>query len=114
MEFKDVLIKRSGIGQFKDGLGVFAKRDFNKGEVVVKWHLQILTKEEYEKLPKEMKQFTHERHGITYYYPDPERHVNRSKSPNVYPDFEHGADIALRDIKEGEELSIQEDLEEDF
>jgi len=114
MNFGDVVVKRSGIGQFKDGLGVFANRDFKKGEVVIKWKLQILTKELYERLPEGDKHFTHERRGIIYYYPDPERHVNRYKDPNVYPDFKKGADIALRDIKCGEELSILDTVEEDF
>ena len=114
MDFKDVLLKRSGIGQFKDGLGIFAKRDFKKGEVVIKWKLQILTKELYERLPEGEKCFTHERKGFIYYYPYPERHVNRSKLPNVYPDFKRNADIALRDITSGEELSILDTTQEDF
>ncbi len=114
MNFGDVIIKKSKIGQFKDNLGVFANRDFKKGEVVIKYHLKSLTKEEYEQLPEAEKHFTHERNGVIYYYPDPERHVNRYKNPNVYPDFKKGADIALRDIKKGEELSILDTIEEDF
>mgnify|MGYP001613998388 CR=1 FL=1 len=110
----DVIIKKSRIGQFKDGLGVFANKNFKKGETVIKYHLKILTGEEYKQLPNTMKYFTHKRKGIINYYPDPERHVNRSKNPNVYPDFNRGADIALRDIKKGEELSIQEGVQEDF
>jgi len=40
---KDVLVKRSKI----EGKGVFAKRNFKKGEVVIKWNTDtILTKEE--------------------------------------------------------------------
>lgn len=113
-EFTDVIIKKSKIGQFKDGLGVFAKRDFKKGEIVVKFNLKILTEEEYKKLPEMEKHFTHKRNGVIYYYPEPERHVNRFKEPNVYVDFEKGADVALRDIKEGEELSILDTTKEDF
>ena len=93
---------------------MFALRDFQKGEVVIQYNLTTLTEEEYIQLPAEEKHFTHKRNGVIYYYPDPERHVNRYKDPNVYPDFEQGADIALRDIKKGEELSIQEDIKEDF
>lgn len=115
MDFGDVLIKKSGIGQFKDGLGVFANRNFKKGERVIKWNLKILTQEEYRKLPEyEKNNFCHKRSGITYCYPDPERHVNRSKNPNVVPDFEQEANLALRDIKKGEELSISDSTEEDF
>src|SRR5689334_3271818 len=110
--FNDVEIKQSGIGQFNDGLGVFALRDFKKDEVVIKYNLTTLTEEEYNNLPSSEKHFTHKRKGVIYYYPDPERHVNRYNDPNVYVDFEQGTDIALRDIKKGEELSIQEDLKE--
>ncbi len=46
MDFGDVLLKKSEIGQFEDGLGVFANRDFKQGEVVVRWNLTILTEEE--------------------------------------------------------------------
>ncbi len=54
------------------------------------------------------------RNGIIYCYPDPERHVNRSSHPNVFADFEIEADIALRDIQKGEELSIPLSTQEDF
>ncbi len=112
--YHDIEIKKSTIGQFNDGLGVFALRDFRKGEIVIKYNLKTLTEEEYNQLPSEEKHFTHKRNGVIYYYPDPERHVNRFSDPNVYPDFEQEADIALRDIKKGEELSIEKDFKEDF
>ena len=110
----NVEIRKSNIGQFNDGLGVFALRDFKKGEKVIKWNLTTLTEEEYAQLPDAEKHFTHKRKGVIYYYPEPERHVNRYENPNVYPDFETNADIALRDIKKGEELSIKKDTNEDF
>lgn len=113
-EFENVEVKKSTIGQFSDGLGVFALRDFKKGEVVVEYNLRKLTQDEFKQLSKSEKHFTHKRDGIIYYYPDPERHVNRYKDPNVYPDFERNGDVALRDIKKGEELSIQSDIKEDF
>ena len=65
-EFTDVIIKKSGIGKFKDKLGVFAKKDFKKEEVVIKYQLQILTKEEYKQLPEMEKHFTHKRKGVIY------------------------------------------------
>ena len=110
----DVIIKKSKIGQFQDGLGVFANKDFKKGEVLIKFNLKVLSKEEYQKLPKMEKHFTHKRNDVIYYYPDPERHVNRSKNPNVCPGLDHSGDIALRDIKKGEELSILDSTKEDF
>lgn len=115
MDFGDVLIKKSGIGQFKDGLGAFAKRNFKKGEVVIKWKLSILSLEEYNNLSEyDRENFCHKRNEIIYYYPDPERHVNRSKTPNVLSDMEKEANIALRDIRDGEELSISDATKEDF
>jgi hypothetical protein len=33
--FGDILIKSSGVGQFEDGLGAYANRDFKKGEVLI-------------------------------------------------------------------------------
>ena len=111
----DVQVKKSTIGQFEDGLGVFANQKFKKGDVVIKWNLKTLNKEEFNNLSEyERKKFCHHRNGIIYLYPNPERHVNRSEHPNVIPDFNKEADVALRDIEIGEELSIPISFEEDF
>lgn len=112
---QDVQVKKSGINQFEDGLGVFANRDFKRGDIVIKWNLRRLTKEEYQNLSQyERENFCHTRNGVILLYPDPERHVNRSNDPNVIPDFEKEANIAIRDIHKGEELSIPEMTVEDF
>ncbi len=77
--------------------------------------MKILTPEEFENLSEyEQKNFCHQRNGIIYHYPEPERHLNRSKHPNVFPDFEKRANIALCDIHKEEELSISESFQEDF
>ena len=113
--FGDVVLDTSIAKQFYDGLGVFANRDFQKGEVVVQWHLQHLTDAEYKKLPEyERHHFCHKRNGQYLLYPEPERHVNRSKHPNVFTDFEKEADVALRYIKKGEEITILDSTLEDF
>ncbi len=116
--FGDILIKQSGIGQFEDGLGAYANRNFKKGEVLIKWSLKILTDDEYLNLPKyEKSNFCHKRNGVLYFYPDPERHINRSTDPNicnVIPDFEKQMDIAQRNIKKGEELVMLDSIREDF
>ncbi len=115
MQFDNVEIKQSTVGQFQDGLGCFSKRDFKKGEIVLAWNLKVLSDDEYNDLPEyERGNFTHLRNGVRYLYPVPERYVNRSVDPNVYPDFEKLANIALKDIKAGEELSIAADVVEDF
>jgi hypothetical protein len=67
MDFEDVQIKKSEIGQFQDGLGVFANKEFKKGEVVIKWNLKTLAEEEYKRLPEyERENFCHRRRGIIY------------------------------------------------
>lgn len=114
-DFGDVLLKKSKIGQFDDGIGAFVNRDFKKGEVVIKWNLKALSEAEYNNLPEyEKENFCHQRNGIRWLYPDPERHVNRFDSPNVIPDFEQQANVALRDIRKDEELSIANNTVEDF
>lgn len=84
------------------GKGVYAARDFKKGKIVVQYHLLPLTQDEYDQLPKHEQQFTHSYRGQIFLYQEPERYVNHSDSPNTYQDHEQKADIALRDIKEGE------------
>lgn len=48
----DVIVKKSKI----DGKGVFAARDFKKGEIVIKWDISHeLTPEEVKKTPRNRK-----------------------------------------------------------
>jgi len=114
----DVVVGISTIGQFlRWGInkGVFANRDFKKGEIVVKYNLVPLTRQECQDLPKiEKELFSHTRNGIRFLYPVPERYVNRSSAPNVIPDFKRGGDVASRDIRKGEEITIPKNAKEDF
>lgn len=87
------------------GKGVYANRDFKKGEVVTKYNLKPLTDNEFKNLPDSEKEFTHTHWGITYLYSQPERYVNHSKDPNTYQDLKSKCDIAARDIKEGEMIT---------
>ncbi|MCH9610785.1 MAG: TfoX/Sxy family DNA transformation protein [Chlamydiae bacterium] len=108
-----VLIQKSSIGQFE--FGVFANQNFEKDATVIQWNLKIIDDNEYEQLSQyEQENFCHLRHGKRFLYPSPERYVNRSNTPNVYPDFDKQANIALRPIKKGEELSIAVSTVEDF
>ena len=109
----DVIIKDSSIRQFPNGLGVFANRDFMKGEVVIQYNLRVLSEEEFERLSDEEKLFTHKRHGIIFLYPIPARYVNHSKKPNTIQNFTQGYDIAVWDIKKGEEITTDA-TREDF
>ncbi|MEK6860458.1 MAG: SET domain-containing protein [Nanoarchaeota archaeon] len=101
----DVVIKKSKIRQFPDGKGVFANRDFKKGEVIIKYNLKPLTEEEFESLPESEKEFTHKHWGVIYLYSVPERYVNHTSNPNTVQDLKRKRDIAKRDIKKGEEIT---------
>lgn len=87
------------------GKGVYANKDFKKGEVVIKYNLKPLSQEEYKKLPRSEKMFTHRQWGVIYLYCEPERYVNHSKDPNTYQDHVKKCDIALRYIKKGEMIT---------
>lgn len=88
-----------------DGKGVYAARDFRRGEVVIKYRLKLLSQEEYDLLPSSEKRFTHTHWGKIYLYSEPERYVNHSKHPNTYQDLEKQCDIALIDIKMGDAIT---------
>ena len=100
---KEIVIKKSKAGQFDKG--VFANRNFKKGEMVVKYSLKLLTKEEFENLSGNEKKFVHIHHEKIYLYSLPERYVNYSKNPNTIQDLDKKCDIALKDIKKGEEIT---------
>lgn len=87
------------------GKGVYANRDFKKGEVVIEYNLKPLTKKEYEDLPDSEKMFTHVHHGQIDLYSDPERYVNHSGDPNTNPDHTIQADVAICDISKGEMIT---------
>ena len=87
------------------GKGVYAARDFKKGEVVVPYTLRLLTKDEYDNLPEDEKMFTHFYRSQIFLYQVPERFVNHSNNPNTYQDHTIKADVALCDIKQGEMIT---------
>lgn len=97
----DVIIGNGNL----DGKGVFANRDFKKGEVVIQYQLKPLTVEEFNNLPEAEKRYTHTHNGQIYLYSEPERYVNHSANGNVVQDLEKQCDIALRDIRKGEEIT---------
>lgn len=97
----NVLIKMSKI----HGKGVFANKEFKKGQVVIKWKIKnLLTKEEVEKLStKEKRYVSYFKDGKYILYGEPERYVNHSCEANTTT--KNGADVAVRDIKKGEEIT---------
>ena len=97
----DVIIGKGNL----DGKGVYANRDFRKGQVVIKYHLNPLTENEFVNLPENEKMFTHLHWGTINLYSEPERYVNHSDNPNTYQDLMKQCDVALRDIKKGEKIT---------
>ena len=99
----NVVIKKSKIGQFDKG--VFAAKDFKKGEAVIQYLLKRLTLKEFQSLSPSEKKFVHIHQGTMYLYAIPERYVNHSPNPNTIQDLKRKCDIATRDIKKGEEIT---------
>ncbi len=98
----DIIVKASKI----HGMGVFANRNFKKGEIVINYHLQRLTKEEFDHLPKSERHFTAKENGVIYLFLPPERYVNHSCDPNADPNLKEKFDFAIKDIKKGEEITV--------
>jgi len=88
------------------GKGVYAARDFKKGEVVIKYQLKPITFQELKALPPEDYAATHNVNGQIYLYPEPARYVAHSETPNIRNDHDQQANIALRDIKAGELITV--------
>ena len=105
----DVEVKKSKI----HGKGVFAKRDFKKGEVI-KWNPTKLTPKEEKNLTEEQKENTVSNKKGYYLMNAPEKFMNHSCASNTIMDVENLQDIVIKDIKKGEEItsSYLEDLDE--
>src|SRR5579872_1893379 len=104
---KDVII---GNGKLA-GKGVYAARDFEEGELVVPYHLKKLTQAEFDALPAGEWQWTHSFWGEIYLFPKPGRYVNHDENPSTFPDLERRGDFALRPIKKGEAITINDRIE---
>jgi len=97
---QDVIIKKSKI----HGKGVFANRDFKKGEVVIKLDLSdIVSEVDIEKMSNEQKKRVAFINGKYRRCHEPENHVNYSCNPNTAPI--NYCDVAIKDIKAGEEIT---------
>ena len=102
----NVIIKKSKIS----GRGVFAARNFKKGEVVLDWRdSPVLTSEQLTKLPEDEKKFVYYGYEKPILVNPPARFVNHSCSPNTFIKDYRG--IAKKDIKKGEEITEDYSLE---
>jgi len=85
-----------------EGKGVFADSSFKKGEIVMTWepcHIS-LSEEEQKKLPLGERKFV--KSGILLV--SPSRFLNHSCLPNTT--FIDGKNVALQNIPQGEEITI--------
>ncbi|MFA5797440.1 MAG: SET domain-containing protein [Candidatus Woesearchaeota archaeon] len=96
----DVIVKDSPI----EGKGIFAARNFKKGEIVVQWDLtHILTASEAKKVPLAEKRYVAFLDGKYILMQPPARYMNHSCEPNTTA--KNFCDVAIRDIKKGEEIT---------
>jgi SET domain-containing protein len=95
----DIVVKKSKI----NGKGVFAKRDFKKGEIILQWNPKIITKIESDKLTIKQKNYLFHEKNKYFLMQVPEKYVNHSCEPNTTA--KDKSDIAKRDIKKGEEIT---------
>ena len=97
---KEIIVKKSKINK----KGVFAGRDFKKGEVVLKWHPKVLVQSEAQKIADSQKNYLYKAGRNKYFLMQPpERFVNHSCEANTKT--ENDCDIAIRKIKQGEEIT---------
>lgn len=97
---RDVIVKKSKINK----RGLFAARNFSKDEIVLRWNPQVLKKDEVNNLRPTEKGYIYKPDKNRYFLMQPpERYVNHSCEPNTKIDS--FKDIAIRDIKKGEEIT---------
>jgi hypothetical protein len=93
------------------GRGVYAGRDFDEGEIVVPYDLTELSQSEFDALPDGEWEWTHCFWGRIFLFPPPARYVNHDDDPSTFPDLERDGDVALRPIKKGEAVTIDDRIE---
>lgn len=88
------------------GRGVFASRPIRAGETLIDWSecTHMLTPVEAAQLPDEERRYLSVIDGQHIQFSPPARFVNHSCEPNARG--RDGADVALRDIAAGEEITV--------
>ena len=96
----DIVVKWSKIA----GRGVFANRNFKKGEKVIQWDISHqLLPYEIKKLPEKIKKYIAFFNGLYILMQTPGKYVNHSCDPNTTT--RNFCDVAIRDINKGEEIT---------
>ncbi len=98
---KEIEVRKSSI----EGRGVFALRDFKKGERVLDWRVRkVLPEDELERLSQdERRRYVSFVNGKYLLSGEPARYVNHSCDANTKAD--NNGDVAVRDIVAGEEIT---------
>ena len=101
----DIMVKKSKI----QGKGVFAGRNFRKGETVMEWDTSIvLIESDARKIPLKKRKYLVSYDGMYILTQSPEKYLNHSCMPNTME--KSHCDIALRNIRKGEELTTDYSL----
>jgi len=98
---QDIIIKKSKI----HGRGVFANRDFKKGEIVLKWDIsRTIPEKEFRMLSEQEKIYTSfTEKGRYFMMQSPAKYVNSSCQSNTT--VKNFCDIAIKNIKKGDEIT---------
>ena len=95
----NIVIKKSKI----NNKGVFANRDFKKGEIVISWKPKVISEKEFRTLTERNNKYLLKQDGNYFLMQSPEKFVNHSCKPNTKAI--NKSDIAIRGIKDGEEIT---------
>jgi ketosteroid isomerase-like protein len=93
------------------GNGVYAARDFHEGELVIRYDLRELDQQEFDALPPSEHEWVHSFWGRMHLFAEPARYVNNADAPSTYPDLLRRGNYALRSIKRGEAITIDDSIE---
>ena len=107
MKSDKVIIKKSQI----HGRGIFAGKNFRKGETVLHWNAsKIIPSKQFEKMTEKEKSYITFCDGKYIKMQSPESFMNRSCQANTK--IEAFCDIATRDIAKGEEITSKYKISE--
>ena len=96
---------KTAVGKSRiQGNGLFALEDFKSGDIVVAWDTSnVLTDEQYERLPDDQRRYVVRYKSGWLYMVGPGRSINHSCDSNTIP--LNGNDVAIRDIRAGDEIT---------
>lgn len=100
MKTDDVIIKKSDI----HGRGVFAARNFKRGEIVLQWDTtHVISEKEFNEMTHDDQRYVTFLDNTYVVMQEPERYVNHSCDANTLA--QQHCDIAKRTIQRDEEIT---------